>query len=141
MALEPRPLRFYTQPTATPSSDLGIDLLAFRPEPFAAAPIQVKGAASGLTVYSKYTERPVILAYVFGPMGDEPLVCIMTGAEAWALPEDYVEAGGRAQGRSTPPTYRWNSIPQLLQKLLEKHVATPERWMMLFDEVRLGNPS
>lgn len=136
VAVERSILRLTDLTTATPSSDLGIDLLAFRPDPFAAAPIQVKGAASGLTVHSKYADSPVIVAYVFDPMGDEPVVCIMTGAEAWRLPLDYIAAGGRAHGHSTPPTYRWNSISRLLREVLESRVATSERWMMLFEAAR-----
>lgn len=39
--------------TALPATDHGIDLLVFKPEPFAVAPLQVKGAESGLKVMSR----------------------------------------------------------------------------------------
>lgn len=123
--------------TALPATDHGIDLLVFQPAPFAVAPLQVKGAESGLKVMSKYSGSPILLAYVVDPRGDDPLVSIMTGDDAWQLPEEYKDEGGKAsdydpQGES----YRWPKVTKTLKKLLERRRASAARWSELFKEVR-----
>lgn len=123
--------------TALPATDLGIDLLAFQPEPFAVAPIQIKGAESGLKMMSKYASSPIILAYVVRPRSEVPLVSIMTGADAWQLPREYVHAGGKASDYNPDgETYRWPAITAALTELLDRRKAPAERWSELFEEVR-----
>lgn len=123
--------------TAAPSADFGIDLLAFRTKPFGVVPIQVKGAGSGMTVWGKHAQAPIIIAYVIDPLSDSPNVCIMTGAEAWSLPFEYIEQGGRAEGHDLGnKSYRWSSLTRLLRTMLEERKATPQRWDNLFEEVR-----
>lgn len=123
--------------TAQPVADFGIDLLAFRPEPFGVIPVQVKGAKSGFTVWGKYSQSPVIMAYVLDPLDDAPSVCIMSGQEAWGLPFEYVERGGRAKGHDVDNlSYRWASATRLLRTMLRERSASRERWALLFEEVR-----
>ena len=123
--------------TAQPSSDFGIDLLAFRSEPFGVIPIQVKGAASGLTVSRQYASSPLVLAYVIDPLSQSPVVSIMSGSDAWDLPNQYVARGGRASDHDADNTsYRWASVTHLLRELLVERQATTDRWNMLFEENR-----
>lgn len=123
--------------TAQPATDHGIDLLVFQPEPFAVAPIQIKGAERGLKVMSKYAASGIILAYVVDPRGDDPLVSIMTGADAWQLPMEYMREGGKASDYDPDgESYRWASLTLLLRGLLEQRRASKERWGELFEEVR-----
>lgn len=112
---------------ATPSTDLGIDLIAFRADPFAAIPIQVKGAQSGLTVWAKHASPRLLLAYVLDPLAADPTVCIMSGEEAYNLPTEYIHRGGSAKGAGKW-TYRWASITNLLRSMLLEYEASQERW-------------
>lgn len=115
--------------TAHPVSDFGTDLVAFRMEPFKAVPVQVKGARSGLTVWRRYGQWPIIMAYVVEPLSDAPLVSIMTGEDAWRLPVEYVARGGRASDhKPTNDSYRWPSVTGLLRTLLQERTASAERW-------------
>jgi len=122
---------------AHPAVDWGIDLLAFQPDPLTVAGVQVKGASSGLTVWQKYATQNVIIAHVLDPLGDDPTVCLFTGAEAWRLPLEYVERGGRATDHDPDGggTYRWASVTRLLCEILLDRRATPERWNALFQSV------
>jgi len=123
--------------TASPAVDFGIDLLAFQVNPFGVIPVQVKGAHSGLKVWSKYDEGPIVVAYVLEPLGDAPTVCIMSGHEAWNLPNEYVKRGGRASDHAAEnDSYRWASVTKLLRNILAEYEATSERWMTLYEEVR-----
>jgi hypothetical protein len=123
--------------TAQPAVDFGIDLLAFRPKPFAVAPIQVKGKQSGLTVWRKHAEWPLLVVYVLDPLGEYPLVAIMTGEDAWRLPFEYGERGGRATDHDAENvSYRWPSMTKRLRALVTERAATPERWEQLFEKVR-----
>ncbi|WP_162909137.1 hypothetical protein [Brevibacterium casei] len=122
--------------TAQPATDHGIDLLVFKPEPFAVSPIQVKGAESGLKVMSKCARSPIILAYVVDPRGDDPLVSIMTGIDAWQLPLEYAREGGKASDYNPDgETYRWARVTTRLRGILELRRASEERWSQLFEEV------
>lgn len=137
LAVERSVIEYTDLVTATPSADFGIDLLAFRTAPFGVVPIQVKGASSGLTVWGKYARSPLIIAYVIDPLGDAPTTCIMTGDDAWRLPFEYVERGGKAKGHNMEnESYRWPTLTKLLQALLLERQATNERWNTLFEEVR-----
>lgn len=123
--------------TALPAGDIGIDLLAFRTDPFGAIPIQVKGAHSGLTVWGKYAGAPVVMAYVLDPLTDSPDVVIMSGEEAWNLPFAYVERGGRAAGHELDNlSYRWASTTKVLKEILAERRASAGRWEGLFEEIR-----
>jgi hypothetical protein len=114
---------------ALPSIDRGIDLLAFRPDPFASIPIQVKGTQSGLKVYSKHSSPELLVAYVLDPLSNNPRVCLMQGCEAWNLPFEYIERGGSASDHSEDNgNYRWASITKLLRTMLLEHEASEERW-------------
>lgn len=122
--------------TAYPSTDWGIDLLVFRPDPLRVAGVQVKGASRGLTVWEKYATQRVIIAYVIDPLGESPTVCLLTGADAWNLPYEYIERGGRASDHDVNNYgYRWASVTVKLRELLLTRQATPERWESLFEEV------
>lgn len=128
--------------SALPVSDFGIDLLAFRPQPFTAAPVQIKGASAGMTVWNRYGDAPIIMAYVIDPLGDTPLVSIMTGEEAWRLPSDYIARGGKASDhRVTNASYRWKRVPALLRAMLEEHQATTERWEDLLRRTSCAGPA
>lgn len=123
--------------TAQPATDWGIDLLVFEPDPLTVAGVQVKGAASGLTVYRKYARQNVLIAHVLEPLGDDPTVCLLSGDEAWSLPEEYARRGGRASDHLPDhDTYRWASVTRLLRRLLTERRATPERWVELFERCR-----
>ena len=123
--------------TALPAIDHGIDLLAFQLEPFAVAPLQVKGAESGLKVMSKYVDSPILLVYVIDPRSDDPLVSIMTGVDAWQLPVEYVSEGGKASDYNpNGESYRWPRVTRRLLELLERRRASEARWSRLFEEVR-----
>jgi crotonobetainyl-CoA:carnitine CoA-transferase CaiB-like acyl-CoA transferase len=99
--------------------------------------VQVNGAAAGLTVYGKYVDEPVLIAYVLYPLGDEPTVLLYTGEEAWRVPIEYIQRGGRAADHDPANnTYRWSRIPALLREILEQATATPQRWESLFERVR-----
>lgn len=114
---------------ATPSTDLGIDLIAFQPDPFVAIPIQVKGTQSGLKVYSKHSSPELLVAYVLDPLAEDSTVCLMQGSEAWNLPFEYIERGGRASDHSEDNgNYRWSSITKLLRVMLLEKEASKERW-------------
>lgn len=123
--------------TSLPATDHGIDLLVFKPEPFAVAPLQVKGAESGLKVLSKYVGSPILMAYVIDPRGVDPLVSIMTGDDAWQLPLEYVREGGRASDYDPHgESYRWPRVTSKLRCLLENRRASRDRWLELFEKVR-----
>lgn len=130
-------LRLTDLSLAMPLVDHGIDLIAFRPRPFATAGLQVKGAVSGLTVHSKYVAEPVLVSYVLQPLSAEPEVCILTGADAWDLPYEYQRRGGRASDHhESNGTYRWPSVTSLLREILAEYRATEGRWASLFEQVR-----
>lgn len=115
--------------TAVPATDWGVDLIAFEPHPFRAVPIQVKGASSGLKVFRKYADRPIIVAYVLRPHDADSQVVIMTGEEAWQLPDDYIARGGAASDfHSGLHDYRWPGVTALHREMLEPMVATRDRW-------------
>jgi hypothetical protein len=136
-AVEASLLRLTDLSLAMPFVDHGVDLIAFRPHPFAAAGVQVKGAAAGLTVYRKYIDEPVLVAYVLDPLGDEPRVLLYTGEQALNLPIEYVKRGGRAADHDAANnTYRWSRIPALLREVLDEALATPQPWESLFERVR-----
>jgi hypothetical protein len=136
-AVESSLLRLTDLSLAMPLVDHGIDLIAFRPRPFATAGVQVKGAVSGLTVYSKYVAEPVLISYVLKPLSPAPEVFILTGADAWDLPNEYQRRGGRASDHhESNVSYRWNSVTSLLREILDEYQATEERWASLFEQVR-----
>jgi hypothetical protein len=119
---------------AVPAVDTGgIDLLAFRPAPFKAVPVQVKAASVGLTVWQQYAVPGLLIAYVLDPLSVAANVCLLTGIESWELPRLYVERGGRASDYDAADgySYRWKRVTGLLDAILAERVATPERWAML----------
>lgn len=113
---------------AAPSIDRGIDLLAFRPDPFTAIPIQVKGTQTGLKVYYKHTSTELLMAYVLDPLDTDPMVCLLTGTEAWNLIEEYKKQGGKAKLDDDHASYRWSNMTKLLTEMLRQHEATQDRW-------------
>lgn len=121
---------------AEPRSDLGVDLLIYRENPFAAASVQVKGQSTGLTVWNKHSSSSLIMAYVLGPRGGASKIFLLTGEEAWNLPETYKAHGGRASDyHAGLASYRWSGVTTLLSAVLESFEACPRRWAELFDIV------
>ena len=120
--------------TALPVVDHGTDLLAYQDEPFRVARIQVKGSTSGLKAFRQYSQSPMIVSYVLDPLGTAD-VYIMTGVEAWNLPNEYIARGGRASDHHPDNEYyNWAKRTRLLHELLEDFHATPDRWLLLFDQ-------
>lgn len=125
--------------TAVPVNDWGVDLIAFAPDPFCAVPIQVKGASRGLKVFRQYSLRRMIVAYVLRPEEVDAQVVIMTGEEAWKLPETYIAAGGRASDhRPSNEHYRWARVSGLLEELLASKVASRDRWQKLIEQASIS---
>lgn len=134
LAVERSILHLTDLTTAVPSVDVGIDLLAYQRTPFSVLGVQVKGATKGLTVWRKYSGDSIVVAYVLDPLLETPSIHLMSGEEAWRLPELYVERGGRASDhRATNETYRWPSTTKLLREVLTPFEATKERWAKLFE--------
>jgi hypothetical protein len=118
---------------AVPAVDHGADLFAFQAAPFRVARIQVKGATDGLTVFRQYSLTPMIVSYVLDPLGLADVI-LLTGEDAWNLPVEYVACGGKASDHHPDnPKYRWRERPGLLSSMLRGYLATPERWLELFD--------
>jgi len=113
---------------AAPEVDTGIDIIGFRPDPFMAVPVQVKGATKGLTIWHKHSVRPLIVSYVLDPLSSDPKMYVMTGAEAWELPEIYVERGGKASDFHADRLnhYRFPSVTVLLRSILDEMYAANE---------------
>ena len=120
--------------TAVPVVDHGVDLMAYQVDPFRVAKIQVKGATHDLKVFRQHSLTPVIVSYVLDPLGAADVV-LLTGEQAWSLPIDYVARGGAA-GDHHPDNddYHWRKRPALLSSMLREHLATPERWLELFNQ-------
>jgi len=123
---------------AMPDVDLGIDMLAFWHDPFVAYPIQVKGTTEGFKVWEQYSHQPIIMSYVVHPLSPSPQVFLMSGAEAWELPELYIERGGSASdfNSDTLANFRFPGITVLLRTILEeKYLDTTENWNRLVDMI------
>ncbi|TKG59157.1 hypothetical protein [Prauserella endophytica] len=120
--------------TAVPVVDHGADLLVYQVEPFRVAQIQVKGTTRGLKVFRQYSQSPMIVSYVLDPLGAAE-VFLLTGGQAWNLPDKYIASGGRA-GDHHPDnaTYNWPSRTRLLSSMLAQHRATPQRWLDVFEQ-------
>jgi hypothetical protein len=126
---------------AVPAVDHGADLFAYQADPFRVARIQVKGTTDGLTVYRQYILTPMIVSYVLDPLGPADVI-LLTGEEAWGLPVEYVARGGRASDhRPDNGNYRWRERTALLSSMLREHLATPERWLELFDLTAIPGPA
>jgi hypothetical protein len=126
---------------AVPVVDQGVDLMAHQADPFRVARVQVKGATDGLTVFRQYSLTPMIVSYVLDPLGAAD-VRLLTGEEAWKLPDEYIVRGGKA-GDHDPDNgnYRWKKRPALLSSMFREHLASPERWLELFDRTAIPVPS
>ena len=123
---------------AMPDVDLGFDMIAFGHDPFVAYPIQVKGTTDGLKIWEQYVRQPIIMSYVLHPVSPSPQVFLMSGVEAWALPEIYIERGGKASDFNalTLNDYRFPAVTVLLRDILEeKYPDTTENWNRLIDMV------
>ena len=125
---------------AVPVVDQGTDLMAYQADPFRVTRVQVKGTTDGLTVFRQYSLTPMIVSYVLDPLGTAD-VCLLTGEEAWGLPDEYIVRGGEA-GDHDPDnnTYRWKKRPALLESMLREHLASPERWLDLFNRTAIPAP-
>lgn len=119
---------------AVPVVDQGVDLMAYQADPFRVARIQVKGDTGGLTVFRQYSLTPMIVSYVLDPLGRADM-CLLSGEEAWNLPDEYIRRGGEA-GDHHPDNgnYRWRKRSALLLSMLREYPATPERWLELFNQ-------
>ncbi len=125
---------------AVPVVDQGVDLMAYQADPFRVARIQVKGTTDALTVFRQYSLTPMIVSYVLDPLGPAD-VCLLSGEEAWNLPDEYIVRGGKA-GDHYPENddYRWKKRPALLSSMLREYPATPERWLELFNRTATPAP-
>ena len=118
---------------AVPVVDHGGDLVAYQVDPFRVAKIQVKGATDDLKVFRQYSLTPMIVSYVLDPLGAADVV-LLTGGQAWSLPVDYVARGGAASDHYPDNDhYHWRKRPASLSSMLREHLATPERWLELFN--------
>ncbi|MDX3187774.1 hypothetical protein PV458_05130 [Streptomyces sp. MN03-5084-2B] len=119
---------------AVPVVDHGADLLAYQVAPFRVAKVQVKGTTHGLKVFRQYSQSPMIVSYVLDPLGAADVV-LLTGGQAWNLPDEYIAGGGQA-GDHHPgnASYNWPRRTRLLSSMLAMHRATPERWLDLFEQ-------
>jgi hypothetical protein len=125
---------------AVPVVDHGVDLMVYQVDPFRVAKIQVKGATSDLKVFRQYSLTPMIVSYVLDPLGAADVI-VLTGEQAWNLPIDYVAHGGKASDHHPDnPDYHWRKRPALLESMLREHLATPERWLDLFDQTAIPAP-
>jgi hypothetical protein len=127
--------------TAVPAVDHGADLFAYQADPFRVTRIQVKGATGGLKVFRQYSLTPMIVSYVLDPLGPADVI-LLTCEEAWHLPFKYIAHSGKA-GSHHPdnPDYRWDKTPALLMSMLRGYLATPERWLELFDLTAIPYPT
>ena len=138
-----RSMILYTDLTpSNPEVDLGIDLLGFRPFPFAAYPVQVKGTTSGMKVWQQYALQPTVLLYVINPMSPDTETFVMTGEDAWKLPMRYVDAGGKASDFHAENLnhYRWPKITSRLSDMLHEHYLDDnETWTRVLDDIDRGH--
>ena len=75
----------------------------------------------------------MIVSYVLDPLGPADVI-LLTGEEAWHLPFEYIAHGGKAASHHPDnPDYRWDKTPALLLSMLRGYLATPERWLELFE--------
>ena len=76
----------------------------------------------------------MIVSYALDPLGAAEVV-LLTGEQAWNLPIDYVARGGKASDHHPDNAdYHWRKRPGLLESMLHENLATPERWLELFDQ-------
>jgi hypothetical protein len=101
---------------AVPVVDHGVDLMAYQADPFRVAKIQVKGATHDLKVFRQYSLTPMIVSYVLDPLG--------------AASDHHPDNNH----------YHWKKRPTLLSLMLRDHLATPERWLELFDRTATPPP-
>jgi len=115
---------------ADPDFDHGIDIVAFSGNPFYAYPIQVKGTSGSFKIWGQYAQLPMILVYVVDPLGETPEAFVMTGREAWDIPNVYVESGGKASDhREDNLNYRFPAITaRLLTVLRDRYADSAENW-------------
>lgn len=68
-------------------------------------------------------------------------VCLLTGEEALGLPDEYVVRGGKT-GDHDPGNddYRCKRRSALLESMLREHLASPERWLGLFNRTAIPVP-
>jgi hypothetical protein len=125
---------------AVPVVDHGVDLMAYQVDPFRVARIQVKGSTRDLKVFRQYSLAPMIVSYVLDPLGAADVV-LLTGEQAWNLPIDYITRGGKASDHHPDNLdYHWRKRPELLESMLGEYLATPERWLELFDRTAIPAP-
>jgi hypothetical protein len=82
----------------------------------------------------------MIVSHVLDPLGSADVI-VLTGEQAWNLPIDYVAHGGKPSDHHPDnPDYHWRKRPALLESMLREHLATPERWLDLFDQTAIPAP-
>lgn len=132
---------------AEPKADVyGIDMLAYRAWPLHTIALQVKAAGEpgdGVTTYRKYDQDQLVIAYVHVPLSDTPQITLLTGRQAWRLPQEYQRRGGKATDYDllASGTYRWPRMTALLAELLAEHAATPQLWDALCTRTSSSRPA
>jgi hypothetical protein len=118
---------------AHPDRDVeGVDLIAYPTDLSWVCPIQLKVVASnGVTIWSKYLDKPVAIVYVLlgsdqGGPAKRPTTqaFAMSPKDAWDLPRRC----GRSYLPETHTTYRFESATENLRRELDSYAVSAAGW-------------